>query len=448
MARAAPDAAPCVSVIIPTYNRSETLRYAIASVLWQTFTDFELLVIGDACTDDSAAVVASFADPRVRWHNLERNAGNQWLPNNTGIAMARGRYIAYLGHDDLWLPDHLVRLVAAADAGADVAYALTEMVGPPGTDFRVLTGLSASGVYEKGMCFTVSCVLHTRETVRAIGGWRDYRTLEDAPDSDFLFRLWAAGKRFVPTNALTVIAFLTTWRRDAYRERRADEQAAYMRRIREEPDFLTREMLAIAASYIWERGIALPMPAHTDTLPRGWGLPHTRWLRGLEPEGPHDPSGGSGWEMRAQWQTGRDYRWFPWRDGRSAFVAGTAQADAPPSLGPGRAAPVETYEGYHDETPPHLIGGWARDSGHPDTSLTIRVYEDERLLGTVVADLPRQDLVDAGIGHGRYGFLFEAPEALRDGQPHAITLNIAGTDIALSGTPRVVVHAPPVAPGA
>src|SRR6476619_7155830 len=95
---------PVVSVIIATYNWSSVLRYAIQSVLWQTFQDFELLVIGDGCTDDSAEVVASFTDPRIHWHNLPQNSGNQALPNHTGIDMARGQYIAYLGHDDLWYP--------------------------------------------------------------------------------------------------------------------------------------------------------------------------------------------------------------------------------------------------------------------------------------------------------------------------------------------------------
>ena len=63
---------PQVTVILPTYNRSSVLRYAIASVLRQTFTDFELLVIGDGCTDDSAQVVAEAGDARVRWVAIER----------------------------------------------------------------------------------------------------------------------------------------------------------------------------------------------------------------------------------------------------------------------------------------------------------------------------------------------------------------------------------------
>src|ERR1041385_1945984 len=98
---------PRVSVIIPTYNWSSVLRYSIRSALWQTMQDFELIVVGDGCTDDSAEVVASFQDPRVSWHNLPSNCGSQSIPNNKGLELARGQYVAYLGHDDIWLPQHL-----------------------------------------------------------------------------------------------------------------------------------------------------------------------------------------------------------------------------------------------------------------------------------------------------------------------------------------------------
>src|SRR3954454_8989205 len=109
---------PRVTVIIATYNWSSVLPYSIGSVLRQTFTDFELLVVGDGCTDDSEQVVASIDDPRVRWINLPENTRHQSGPNNEGLRQARGELIAYLGHDDLWLPHHLAAHVAAIDASA------------------------------------------------------------------------------------------------------------------------------------------------------------------------------------------------------------------------------------------------------------------------------------------------------------------------------------------
>jgi len=104
---------PRVSVIIATYNWSSVLPYSIGSVLRQTMQDFEILVVGDGCTDDSEAVVAAIGDPRIRWFNLPANSGHQSAPNNEGLRQARGELIAYLGHDDLWLPHHLGAHVAA-----------------------------------------------------------------------------------------------------------------------------------------------------------------------------------------------------------------------------------------------------------------------------------------------------------------------------------------------
>ena len=107
--------APLVSVIVATYNWSSVLRYALLSAQAQTFRNFELLGIGDGCTDDSETVVTSFGDSRFRWENLPINHGHQSAPNNRGLALARGEWIAYLGHDDLWMPNHLELLLRRLD---------------------------------------------------------------------------------------------------------------------------------------------------------------------------------------------------------------------------------------------------------------------------------------------------------------------------------------------
>src|SRR5258708_16148280 len=120
------DPSPLVSVIIPTYNRGNVLSYAIRSVLWQTLQDFELLVIGDGCTDDSEQVVTSFGTSRIHWHNLPENTGEYSTANNLGLKMARGRFVAYLGHDDLWHPDHLKLLSdALIRTHADLVYSMS-----------------------------------------------------------------------------------------------------------------------------------------------------------------------------------------------------------------------------------------------------------------------------------------------------------------------------------
>jgi glycosyltransferase involved in cell wall biosynthesis len=120
-------------VIVPTYNSSATLGAAIASVLRQELGDLELLVIGDGCSDDSAEAVAAAADPRVRWIGLAENSGGPSRPRNVGLSEARGRHVAYLGHDDLWFPWHLSTLVVAVeDHDVELASTLGVYLEPRG----------------------------------------------------------------------------------------------------------------------------------------------------------------------------------------------------------------------------------------------------------------------------------------------------------------------------
>src|SRR5579872_2122093 len=98
---------PQVTVIVPTYNCSRTLRCALRTLCQQFYRDFEVWVVGDCCTDDSEQVVAAMGDSRLHWTNLTQRVGRQNGPNNEGLRRAQGKYIAYLGHDDLWFPWHL-----------------------------------------------------------------------------------------------------------------------------------------------------------------------------------------------------------------------------------------------------------------------------------------------------------------------------------------------------
>ena len=93
---------PTVSVVVATYNRANVLRFSIEAALRSSASDWEMIVVGDACTDHTADVVASFDDPRISFVNLPVNAGEQSIPNNEGVRRARGRYVAFLNHDDLW----------------------------------------------------------------------------------------------------------------------------------------------------------------------------------------------------------------------------------------------------------------------------------------------------------------------------------------------------------
>ena len=101
---------PLVSVIIPTYNRADLLPGAIRSVLAQSYSHLEVIVVDDASTDDTAAAVAGITDPRVTCIRHSANRGVS-AAQNTGIRAAKGELIAFLGDDDAWLPNKLARQV-------------------------------------------------------------------------------------------------------------------------------------------------------------------------------------------------------------------------------------------------------------------------------------------------------------------------------------------------
>lgn len=131
---------PKVSVVIPVFNRPEPVRRAIRSVLNQTYPDFEVIVVDDASTDTTPAVVASFTDPRVSLIRHDRNRGGS-AARNTGIRAASAPYIGFLDSDDEWMPHNLERQLAVFEEGPDrvgLVYAGAERVYEDGVVSRDL----------------------------------------------------------------------------------------------------------------------------------------------------------------------------------------------------------------------------------------------------------------------------------------------------------------------
>ena len=108
---------PRVSIICPTYNRSAAIAPTIESVILQTVSDWELIVVGDGCTDDTLACVERFEDPRVRTMQIP-HAGHPSPARNAGLAAANGAVVAYLDHDDRWESTHLAEVLAEFEVGA------------------------------------------------------------------------------------------------------------------------------------------------------------------------------------------------------------------------------------------------------------------------------------------------------------------------------------------
>jgi glycosyltransferase involved in cell wall biosynthesis len=267
---------PLVTVVIATYNRSEVLGFAIESAVRQTYRRLEILVVGDACTDDSEQVVASLGDPRVKWMNLEENSGSQSGPNNAGLRAAGGELIAYLGHDDLWRPDHVALLVADLQLReADVSSTIVSSVWPRPLPVRRVWSPPL------GEFVPPSCLMHTLAAARAAGEWRDYRDIVRPPDFDFVERLGQSGARFSRVRALSVIKFPSAVRTDSYLEHRSAEQAAFSRRIGRR-SFVAREALTAMALYPLQSFARSPaLDPSASTRPGGL-VSEWRRVRGLD----------------------------------------------------------------------------------------------------------------------------------------------------------------------
>jgi len=97
---------PVTSVVIPTRNRCALLHRAIQSVLKQTFTDFEIILVDDASTDQTQLMVKDIKDDRIHYIHLEYKSGGA-KARNTGIENSNGEYVAFLDDDDEWLPEKL-----------------------------------------------------------------------------------------------------------------------------------------------------------------------------------------------------------------------------------------------------------------------------------------------------------------------------------------------------
>jgi glycosyltransferase involved in cell wall biosynthesis len=238
---------PAVSVIIATYNRSQPLRHAIRSVCNSSFSDWEVIVVGDACTDDTAEVVSSFDDPRIRFVNLPSRCGDMSGPHNHVLPLARGRYVAFLNHDDLYLPDHLAKCVAELESsGADLVWVPCATARPkadPTGDWPfsfALVGVTSTFEYSPLGIYVASSWVFRRDLVGRVGPWRSPAKMYVVPSQDWLFRAWRSGAtlRFLPS--VSVILVAAGGRAGSYARRASPEHDLLAKRLRDDPRCLER----------------------------------------------------------------------------------------------------------------------------------------------------------------------------------------------------------------
>lgn len=185
---------PLISVVVPAYNQAHYLAEALQSVLEQRYTNFEIIVVDDGSTDDTAQVAASFSDPRVRYV-FQENAGLS-AARNCGLHMAKGEWISFLDSDDRFLPTKLERLAAEFVADGQLGLVAGQAIFIDGDgrtlDQRVETPLPADPAdLLLGNPIHVGSVLVRREWLDAVEPFDE--SLRACEDWDLWLRLALAG---------------------------------------------------------------------------------------------------------------------------------------------------------------------------------------------------------------------------------------------------------------
>jgi len=186
---------PQVSIVLATHDDAAWLDGAIATVRAQRFADWELLIVDDGSTDDTAAVVARHdADPRIRY--LPGPHAERCVARNRGIAAARGPFIAFLDADDRWHPDKLARqvavLAAAPDAGLCYTPARFVDAGDHALGLRKPPVAHAGWLFPelmRGNCIILASVVARRDAVDEAGGFDESLPVCGCEDWDLWLRI-------------------------------------------------------------------------------------------------------------------------------------------------------------------------------------------------------------------------------------------------------------------
>ena len=251
--------APLVSVIMPVYNGDRYLSEAIDSILAQTFTDFELLIVDDASTDSSAEIVRSYEkrDSRIRFFQLTENSGAA-TARNCALNAAVGAYVTPMDCDDVSVETRLQQQVSFLNANpeigavggcgqavsGDLATLLFRQESPPSHAVSVLNMFCGDG-------FVQASVMFRRKFLIAVGGYDP--GLRISEDLDLILRLlFETGIKFANLQEDLLI-----FRRHA---------GSTTMRQRQEAVAVSRELRQRALERLWNR------PMQTDTLDRFMAL--------------------------------------------------------------------------------------------------------------------------------------------------------------------------------
>jgi glycosyltransferase involved in cell wall biosynthesis len=190
-----------VSIIIPAYNAEKFIVETIKSVQRQTFSDFEIIVVDDGSTDQTASLVMQLEEPRLRVLSVEHQGLS--ATRNRGVAASEGKFLAFLDADDLWTPNTLQLYVEAltANAAADLSYGWTYFWNYDlnnSSDVTKLISHSATGatayraMLERNIVGNGSNIFVRRSAFDAVGGFD--QDLTHGEDWEFCFRVALQGE--------------------------------------------------------------------------------------------------------------------------------------------------------------------------------------------------------------------------------------------------------------
>ncbi|HKY41605.1 MAG TPA: glycosyltransferase family A protein [Pyrinomonadaceae bacterium] len=197
---------PLVSVIMPAYNAEKYIADSIQSVLDQTYSNWELVVVDDGSTDKTADITKQFLarDSRIKYVFQEN--GRLGKARNTGVENSTGSLIAFLDSDDLWLPEKLQRQVQAlVEEGADIVYSNGFIFYDPGpasgpTEFSVVSGrVEGSKMFDSLLLennIPVLSVLLRSEVFQNVGPFEESLPYHGCEDYDLWLKVAARGAVF------------------------------------------------------------------------------------------------------------------------------------------------------------------------------------------------------------------------------------------------------------
>lgn len=233
---------PDFTVVMATWNRGRHILPSVQSVLQQSHRNFELLVIGDDATDDTADHLATISDERLRWINNAPRWGTQSGPNNCGIACAKAPFVAYIGHDDIWAPDHLAAMWEVRQQQPEADVIVSGLMGHRVDAARryYVCGMLTSGSGQETRCFVPpTSTAHRVEIVRDTP-WPRKEDAIVAIDFDLQVALAEKGARFAATGRITAHKFTSAARYLSYFEPESVEQEHMLTHLRTSiyPDWL------------------------------------------------------------------------------------------------------------------------------------------------------------------------------------------------------------------